>query len=203
MENTVRNIGYFISSSDPQIKAAPTNKLNQSDIVFFIVDVNELFGITLDYPGIIGALNNAFLDSKQYIPVATGLTKRSYTMEKINETQVRIYFDPKKIIGQVRKGVTVKEYYVVYIAQNAKRFNWLSIVMKHFYDRLYKEVKDIGKKHPNKPIDPTNYLAFIAFFNADYEQKKEEAKQLKKDQEQQEKQRKQYIAKIKKKIGGT
>lgn len=150
MENTKQNIQKFNTDMFAQFKAAPINKPNQSGVVFFIVNVKELFNIDLNYPGIKTALNSAFRESKTYVPTDTGLTKRSYTMEMLDDFRVRCFFDPDKIVGQVRKGRVVKDYYVQYIAEHASRFNWLTIVIKKFYDKLYEEVRQMYKKQQNK-----------------------------------------------------
>ena len=150
-ENTLANRGEFNTSLEPQIRSAPMAngyQANQGDVVFFQCDLTEMFGINLDYPGIRGALNQAFYESKRYIPVDTGLMKSSYTMRPLSDTLVELFFDPAKIIGQERKGQTVKEYYPKWVGSSGSSnsaWNWLTIVMNHFYDRLIKEVRSLSK----------------------------------------------------------
>src|SRR5574344_2557561 len=116
MENTIANRREFNTSTEPQFRSAPMAggyQVNQGEIVYFVIDLNEMFGITLDYPGIKGALNAAFLESKRYVPVDTGLMKSSYTMRPKSDTLVECFFDPDKIVGQMRKGEKVEDYYQI------------------------------------------------------------------------------------------
>lgn len=184
MENTLQNIEKFKSSSDPEIKASPSYKSNQGDYVFWTVDVKELFNIDLSYPGIKSALNAAFMESKQYVPVDTGLTKRSMTMRELSSTRVEVFFDPDKIIGKTRKGVTIKENYTIYIAESPKRYNWIAICMKHFYDELFQQVKGLiqkakkQNKEESKQPNTETFKMFMTAFMVSYKQKKQEAKIL-------------------------
>lgn len=193
MDNTKQNIQHFRTSLDPEVSAKPAHQSNQGSYVFFRVNVKELFGIDLNYPGIRTALNKAFMAAKPYTPVDTGITRRSMTMKEINPYEVEVFYDPKKIIGQVRKGVVIKENYTIYIAESPKRWNWLSIVMKHFYDTLFREVKKLKSKyeHKEQPKNKTlggsgisfiGYGAFMEVFNSEYKAKKEEAKLLREEQ---------------------
>ena len=122
---------------------ATNYKGNQSDIVFFIINVKTLFGVDLNYPGMIGALNKAFEAGKSKVPVDTGLTKNSFKGRKIDDYNVYYFFDPADIVGKVRKKQIVKDYYPKYIAESAKNFNWLSIVMYNFYETLFAEVRKL------------------------------------------------------------
>ena len=193
MENTIQNVKKFSSDIYAQFKAAPSNKPNQSGVVFFIVDVQELFNVNLSFRGIIKCLNAAFMESKRYVPVATGLLKRSYTMERLDDHRVRCFFDPNKIVGQTRDGVVVKDYYPQYIAEHASRFNWLTIVIKKFYDKLYGEAKKLFKSQKDNPIkqkDPNKQqmfmfgvTEFMKELNQKYKTSKIEAKELKEKEE--------------------
>lgn len=124
---------------------------NQSDIVFFRVNVQELFNIDLNYRGIRTCLNRAFESCKQYIPYDSGLTYRSFTPKILNDSTVEYFFDPSKIVGQMRKGKRDKEarlvtdYYVVYIAETTKNFSWLTKVIYEFYETLFREVSKLKK----------------------------------------------------------
>lgn len=156
MENTLANREQYNTSVEPQIRSAPMSngyQPNQGTVVFFQCDLMEMFGTNLDYPGIRGALNQAFYESKRYIPVDTGLMKSSYTMRPLSDTLVELFFDPAKIIGQERKGQTVKEYYPKWVGSSGSSnsaWNWLTIVMNHFYDRLISDVRSLSKKKEAK-----------------------------------------------------
>jgi len=156
MENTLANREQFNTSLEPQVRSAPmanTYQPNQGSIVFFQCDLEEMFGINLDYPGIRSALNDAFANSKHYIPVETGLMKSSYTMRPKSDTLVECFFDPDKIIGQMRKGHKVEEYYPQFVGSSGggnRAWNWLTIVMNHFYDTLIADVKSLSKKKEAK-----------------------------------------------------
>lgn len=193
MENRLNNIDKFTSSLDPQIKASPSYKYNQGDYVFWIVNLKELFNIDINYPGIKSALNKAFNESKRYVPVDTGLTKRSMTQRILDNYTVEIFFDPKKIIGKKRNGVIIKENYTIYIAESPKRFNWISICMYHYYDALFNAVKQLAKKKsPNKTKEVIAMTAGLTFFSQlkqSYKAKKEEAKRL----QEQEKEKKKIL----------
>lgn len=156
MENTLANRDQYNTSLEPQIRSAPMSngyQPNQGTVVFFQCDLMEMFGINLDYPGIKGALNDAFANSKHYIPVETGLMKSSYTMRPKSDTLVECFFDPDKIIGQMRKGHKVEEYYPQYVGSSGggnRAWNWLTIVMNHFYDTLIANVRSLSKKKEAK-----------------------------------------------------
>ncbi len=46
---------------------------DKDNLVYFIVDIKELFDVSLSYPGIRTSLRKAFNNSKKFIPVDTGL----------------------------------------------------------------------------------------------------------------------------------
>lgn len=194
----------FDSSIFPQIKADSWNNSQSADEVFWIVNINELFNVDLSYSGIKSAINNAFMFSKQYIPVDTGITKRSYTMRQLDNNRVRVFFDKNKIIGQIRKGKKVDTYYVRYIAESVKRFNWLSIVIYQFYTQLFKEMKKIKEKSKNSKNkskqniikEEISFSTFVIFFNEltkEYKQMKEETKKLKEIQKENKKKKEDMI----------
>ena len=151
MENTIANRRDFNTSTEPQFRSAPMAggyQVNQGDVVYFVIDLNEMFGITLDYPGIKGALNSAFLESKRYVPVDTGLMKASYVMRPRSDTVIECLFDPAKIVGQTRKGKPVTEYYPKYVGSSGagnSAWNWLTIVVSHFAKRLISEVRSLER----------------------------------------------------------
>jgi hypothetical protein len=126
-------------------------------LVYFLINVKELFNVSLSYPGIRSAIKKAFNESKQYIPVRTGLMKRSYTIDSVNNDTMIIYFDPAKIVGKTILGRVVKEYYPKYLSQTQARFNFLDIIMKNFYKVLISEVKQIKQQK-----DTENLLSMVA-----------------------------------------
>lgn len=196
----------FNSDKEFQFKAAPEYQSNQSDEVFFIVNVKELFNVDLTYPGIIGALNSAFMDAKSVTPIDTGLMRRSMTMIKLDEYRVKIFFDRDKIVGKMRKGVIVKDYYPIYLADHAKTFNWLTIVIKHFYDTLYAAMRNLKKKATEKTeekkgiIDFTTFTLFYEDLKSEYKVKKQEAIELRKQEREKKKAKEQLIKEKKRKI---
>lgn len=156
IDNTLRNRPLFNTPQETQIRSAPmttTYRPNQGTIVSFECDLGEMFGITLDYPGIKGALNSAFSASRQYVPVDTGILRESYRMKTWGDTMVQMYFDPTQIIGKKRKGRTVDEYYPQWVGSsgpNNRAWNWLTIVMSHFYDELIARVRGLMKQNAYK-----------------------------------------------------
>lgn len=192
----------FNSDKEFQFKAAPEYQSNQGDEVFFIVNVKELFNIDLNFPGIIGALNKAFMAAKAVTPIDTGLMRRSMTMIKLDDYRVKIFFDRDKIVGKKRKGIIVKDYYPIYLADHAKTFNWLTIVIKHFYDTLYPAVKALRKKSAeNKAtIDFTTFSLFYEDLKSEYRTKKEEAIELRKQEKEKKKAKEQIIKEKKRKL---
>lgn len=145
-------------------------------LVYFKVNVRELFGVYLDEPGVMSALNAAFKASRELVPVRTGLMKRSYTMDKLSNESVICYFDRSKIIGQERFGHKVKVYYPSYLKEYASRLTWLDLIMKRFYNTLITELKDINKKKKEKPIVMDNFRVFWKEFLVSFELKKKEAR---------------------------
>lgn len=196
----------FDSTAFPMIKADSYNNSQSSDEVFFIVNIKELFNVDLSYPGIKTSLNKAFMFSKQYIPVDTGITKRSYSIREIDNNRVKIFFDKTKVIGQIRKGRKVDVYYIRFIAEHAKRFNWLTIVIYQFYTELFKEIKKLKIKQKKNEqnikgseISTATFLIFFDQLKENYKQIKEEAKKLK-DIERENKKRKEDIIREKKRL---
>lgn len=162
---------------------------NQSSEVFWIVNLQELFNIDLSYPGIKTALNTAMKYCKQYVPKDTGLTMRSLAMIELDKSRVKLFFDPKKIVGQKRKGEIVRDYYVAYIADSAKNFNWLSITIYQFYTKLFSLTKELFKKQekiikekPDKAdkltLDLTYASLFVGKVKTEYKEMKDEKKKL-------------------------
>src|SRR5574344_2978679 len=156
MENTLANRDQYNTSLEPQIRSTPMYngyQPNQGGGAFCECDRMDMFGINLDYPGIKEALNDAFFESKRYVPVDTGLMKSSYTMRPKSDTLVECFFDPDKIVGQMRKGHKVEDYYPQWVGSSGggnKAWNWLTIVMNHFYDTLIADVRSLSKKKEAK-----------------------------------------------------
>ena len=145
-------------------------------LVYFQVNIKELFGVDLNTPGVPTACNYAFNVSKAAVPIKTGLMLRAYTIEKVSSTTVRCYFDPKKIIGKKRLGVIVKHYYPALLFKFPNRLNWLDLVIKRFYDTLKEEMKKIAKK--NKDVDDEGFAAFwLAYMLLFKKKQKERQKQ--------------------------
>ena len=135
---------------------------DDGSLVYFNINVKELFDVNLRYPGIKNALNVAFSESKSVVPIKTGLMRRSYTMDILNEDTIRVYFDPNKIVGQKRLGTVVKEYYPKYLKEHSKTFNWLDVVMSKFLKSLYLSAKELERKKERD--DAFKLVAFLALY---------------------------------------
>lgn len=172
---------------------------DKGKLVYFDVDMKELFNVDLRFPGVISALNRAFNVSKSAVPIKTGLMLKSYTMKSISSTTVRCFFDPDKIIGKTRLGRVVKEYYPQYLVEYPKRYNWLQILIKRFYDALRIDMEKLKTK--NEEIDLTKfYLFLLLLINEMEEMKKQEKKRREREQkrkEELEKRRQAFIDSIK------
>lgn len=211
------------SNSDFQVRAAVSYKINQGDIVFFRIDVYEMFNINLDYPGIKSCLNKAYLGCRKYIPYDTGITYRSFTPKVINDHTMEYFFDPAKVIGQNRKGKVVSEYYVQYIAATPKNYSWLTKVIYDFYEIFFREVSKLKKakekirqaekgttiikagqtppalKQPEQEIKTKTASIFLETVRAEFKQKQDEAKRLQEIEKQQKRNR--LIKRLK--LGGS
>ena len=195
-----------------------TQAHNQGEIVFFRVDVYELFGVTIETPGIKKCLNIAYLECQKYCPVKTGLMKRSFTMKVLSDHQVELFFDPNKIIGQTRLGKVVETYYPMFVAETAKNYSFLTRMIYSFHETLFDEVKKMINKN-KKPTPPKeeqvilqqefkNYfvgeyldnklkqgLVFLQKVRNDYKSRKEENDRIIKEREEhRRRQREQYLA---------
>lgn len=218
-----------MSSTEFELRAAPThinkktNAHNQGTIVFFRVDLKELFGVDINYPGLKSCINKAFMDSKVYCPVATGLMLSSYTLRQLNDHTIECFFDPQKIIGKKRLGHEVKDYYPQYVAESTKNYSFLTKMIYQFYETLFKQVESLRKKEDKKAkiatknsatMDLAKYLLFsnidtkygAIFLNdvrRDYKRRKEEAKDKERiEKENLKKFREAYKAQRKKIKGG-
>lgn len=120
---------------------------DRSDLIYFVVNTEQLLGVPISYPGIRSAIKKAYLDSKQVTPIDTGLMRSSYSIQYISTNRAMMFFDPHKIIGKVRRGRKVKEYYPKYLAEKRSTFNWLDVVMLTFFRSLMASVKEINKKN--------------------------------------------------------
>lgn len=150
----------------------------RGQLVYFEVDMKELFNVDLNTPDVISALNKAFNVSKSVVPIKTGLMLRSYTMKKISSTSVRCYFDPEKIIGKTRLGKTVKEYYPQYLVDTPKRYDWLQVLIKKFYDALRIQMEKLAKKNEEIKLDMF-YIFMLILLEEQKRRKEEEIKRRK------------------------
>ena len=139
------------------------------NLVYFYIDVKEMFGVTLSQPGMMNAIRIAMRESKSVIPDKTGLLRRSYSLLKDSNHRVMIFFDPAKIVGANRRGQTVKTYYPKYLAEKAKTFGWLDIVIRRFLMVLIAEVKILKKKQDT--INIATALALYKLFIESLKQK--------------------------------
>ena len=180
-----------MASTTFQVRAAVDYRLNQSDIVFFRVNLNEMFGVDINYRGMKKCLNTAFMSCKKYIPYDTGITYRSFTQKQLTDYEIEYFFDPKKVVGQTRKGVIVKDYYVKYIASTPKNYSWLTKVIYEFYETLFREVSHLPRAKQqikqgermfvyDGQIDDYNARIFMRTLREEYKLKREEEKCRKK-----------------------
>lgn len=171
----------------------------RGQLVYFEVDIKELFNVNLSFPGVISALNKAFNVSKTAVPVKTGLMLRSYTMKKVSSSKVRCYFDPKKIVGQKRLGRIVKEYYPQYLVDTPKRYDWLHVLIMKFYRALEIEMLKLSKE--NKEVSMEIFYMFLLMLIHYHRKRKEEEKKRlaeeKKRKEELEKKKQEYIQSLK------
>lgn len=171
----------------------------RGQLVYFDVDMKELFNVNLSFPGVISALNKAFNVSKSVVPIKTGLMLRSYTMKKISSSKVRCFFDPKKIVGQKRLGRIVKEYYPQYLVDTPKRYDWLQILIMKFYKALEIEMLKLSKENKEVNMD-LFYIFLLMLIHYQKKRKEEEKKRLaeeKKRKEELEKKKQEYIQSLK------
>lgn len=180
-----------MASTTFQVRAAVDYRLNQSDVVFFRVNLKEMFGVDINYRGMRKCLNTAFMSCKQYVPFDTGITYRSFTQKQLTDYEIEYFFDPKKVIGQTRKGVVVKDYYVKYIASTPKNYSWLTKVMYDFYETLFREVSHLPKAkkqiakgermyvYDEQILDDKGAKIFVRTLREEYRLKREEAKRIK------------------------
>lgn len=148
---------------------------DDGNLVYFNINVRELFEVNLGYPGLMNALKTAFRESKDTIPYKTGLLRRSYSMDRLNEETIRVYFDPSKIVGATRLGRPVDVYYPKYLKEKSKTFNWLDIVMRRFLRTLLVEVRSMNEKKQKEDILKTT--AFLVFYEVFRKQLQEKIKE--------------------------
>ena len=144
---------------------------DDGELVYFTVNVKELFKVSLNYPGMRSAVKQAFKVSKNFVPVDTGLMKKSYTLKYINKDVVMCVFDPQKIVGSKRGKYTVKTYYPKYLKDTTKRWNWLDIIMKHFYSSLVTSAKSLEKKDKKGSMSLIVAAGFLTSFMDNYNDK--------------------------------
>jgi hypothetical protein len=94
----------FNSSYRPQIN-------DEESLVYFDVNVQELFNVSITYPGMRKALRRAFRASKATTPYKTGNLRRSYTMERVDRYVSRMYFN---------KSFYSDSYYAAYLTEKPK-----------------------------------------------------------------------------------
>ena len=96
---------------------------DSDDVVFFLVNIQEMFNVSSNYNGMKSIIRSVFEISKRFVPFKTGLMRSSYTLEYINADVVRLFFDPAKILGKTRLGRTVRTYYPKYLIMKPKTAN--------------------------------------------------------------------------------
>lgn len=144
--------------------------------VYFMLDTMELFGVDLHFPGLKKCFNTAYRETKNpnCIPVDSGLTMRSYTIQELDDHSVILYFNPNKIVGKMRKGKRdkkareVKEYYVQYISSNASRLTWLDVLIHEFLKILKREVTALAKETPSDWRSNPNAVNLIDTNNVEF-----------------------------------
>lgn len=145
---------------------------DDGNLVYFNINTRELFNVPLSYPGLLNIIKIAFRESKSEIPFKTGLLRRSYSMDRINDETVRIYFDPSKIIGSNRSGRPVDVYYPKYLKEKSKTFNWLDLIMRKFLRVLISEVRNMNKeKQKEDMLKTAALLLFYKIFTDDLKNK--------------------------------
>lgn len=192
-----------------------TFKINQQgEVVYFICDVKELFGVSLDVPGVKKALRTAFKKShiKKIkgsptggIPYDTGLMMSSFTMEPVSNDAVICYFDPNKILGKERKGQIVKYYYPAVLFKHRWHTLWVYDLAKTFYEFLLMEMvnldKEFKKVNSKYQISTKNFDLFWIFLILQIgkliKEIKKQQKQEKLRKERIDAQRKEFQEKIK------
>lgn len=175
----------YNSDKEPQIRAQSISSIMKTNkevdrVVYFRVNLRELFNTDINYTGMKTALNKAFFACKSVCPIDTGMMRRSMELKVISDYVVEVLWNPDKIVGKIRKGVIVKDYYPVYLAEKPATFNWLAICIKHFYTTLYEEVRKLVNKKKKEKVPSTISLVIAAKFidelNKEFKVKKEAAK---------------------------
>lgn len=114
---------------------------DDGNLVYFIINVEELFNTKLRYKGMMTALRKALVQSRRVVPFKTGRLRSSYKLERVNSTTVRLYFDPS-VLGDV--------YYAKYLIEYPKTRLWLQGVMTVFLYNLILSIKKLESKKKNK-----------------------------------------------------
>lgn len=141
---------------------------DDGNLVYFIINVNELFNTTLNYKGMMTSLRQALFISRQRVPFKTGRLRSSYKMERLNSNTVRLSFDPS-VLGEV--------YYAKYLIEYHKTRLWLQIVMTVFLYNLVKSIRDIEakkKKDKKTKIALTAALVLLEKMNEDLKKQQKE-----------------------------
>lgn len=142
---------------------------DRGELVYFIVNIYELFGVEISYPGLRRVIRKAYRDSKRVTPIDTGLMRSSYTLQFMSNRRVMLFFDPNKILGKTRGGKKVTTYYPKYLVEKKATFNWMDVLMNSFFLSLLAGVREINRKHKDKDkrdkiIKTTAMLAFYKLF---------------------------------------
>lgn len=141
---------------------------DKGDMVYFMVNLEQLYGIKTSFPGLRSKIMKSFQESKKVTPIDTGLMRSSYSLHYVADNRVLLFFDPHKIIGKKRKGRIVKEYYPKYLAEKAKTFSWLDIVARRFFTVLLQGIRELNKqieKDNKKSKDKRQIISTAAFLS--------------------------------------
>lgn len=141
---------------------------DKGDMVYFMVNLEQLYGIKTSFPGLRSKIRKAFEESRKVTPIDTGLMRSSYSIQYVADNRVLLFFDPHKIIGKNRKGRIVKEYYPMYLADKAKTFSWLDIVARRFFTVLLQGIRELNKqieKDNKKSKDKRQTVSLVAFLS--------------------------------------
>ena len=69
-------------------------------LVYFNVNIKQLFEVNATYPGMRRAVRRAFDATKKYVPYKTGLLRSSYTVDLLNKEIYMVYFDPQPLMSK-------------------------------------------------------------------------------------------------------
>ena len=115
---------------------------DDSNLVYFTIDLYELFKITNRATGIKSLLRKALSESRRRIPYRTGRMRSSYTMEYLGRNQVKVYFDPQIIVSG-----KVKDYYPKYLKEHPKTARWFDDVFISFYQTMLSGIEPVIEQY--------------------------------------------------------